>query len=768
MQRISILLCTASMLFFSIVHAARAQSFTPADDASPWNKMRGSRLWHTYTSIIGADGTTRIPGSDTASSLGSNFLLTLPFQMKLFGASYAAGTTVAVGVGGYICFNSSATTSAGHYNLHPDPNYTQVVMPYWSDLQTTGKSGQGIYHSFTIDAATGDSIWTIEWKVETILSPSDSGRFQAQFVKHPAATSLSLPWTEVFFHYDGNTSLARTVPPGWGAAIGLKNSGQPTGVPPTVSAGSDDAYYLLMTPESTYPGSPTITRLPTRYTGTYGANTPDWEATAVSPYSSYFHYDMPDSSCKLKPVDIDANVAFCPPPGRYFDYVRRAGVSVPIDVTLINEGYEPMFDVPVTLRVYRGSVEVTNAVTMVDTLSPDDAVVARCVVGELTAGIYRIVATVNAANDANPANDTASRRLIVRPSTDIMAAALETPLLGQNATPRAQAGTPLTITGTVAGVGTTSPSKVFYSYSVKNAEGSVVAMGQDSTGLVPDTSATLSIPFGSWTPTSPGRYTISIAASAPGDQLAADDALTGMQDINLYSRHGIGTPLVFAPVPFEVFDASDLAAGIPGAHAFLPHPGDSVADSTWMIATFMNNGAESVPSVGAHLRITDPAANLVYDEMTMIQGLDGGGALATVTFPKFHPTSAGTYRATAWVDHAQADANTANDSVSWPFEVTVDTSDTPKRIAPGAGHLSCHVAPNPAADLATVTLGDEPSGYRRAIVTDLLGRRVRLYTWEQAPTVIEIDMRDLPAGAYAIRIDHGDGGRTLLPLVKRK
>ncbi|TNE49828.1 MAG: T9SS type A sorting domain-containing protein [Bacteroidetes bacterium] len=87
---------------------------------------------------------------------------------------------------------------------------------------------------------------------------------------------------------------------------------------------------------------------------------------------------------------------------------------------------------------------------------------------------------------------------------------------------------------------------------------------------------------------------------------------------------------------------------------------------------------------------------------------------------------------------------------------------------PTAAPLQLQVAPNPATDRVRLTFTTPQSGPVQVMAADLLGRTVLTRQWDlpQGENQVELDLSQLPAGTYALRLLAGGTGTTL-KVVKR-
>ncbi|HVZ38231.1 MAG TPA: hypothetical protein VHI13_03065, partial [Candidatus Kapabacteria bacterium] len=170
-------LLTLAVLTILVGSAAQAQVYPPAAQL-PWNRYICTRITNAYTPIIGQLGTTLIANSPTAAST-QVFNLTLPFNFKFIGTIYTGGSSVLrVGANGYIAFGSPSTSGTPDLS---QSSGTQMLFPYWSDIEPKGVPEGGIY--WRVDGVTPSRVLTVEWRCQGAAgSPvtRNPGQFQAK------------------------------------------------------------------------------------------------------------------------------------------------------------------------------------------------------------------------------------------------------------------------------------------------------------------------------------------------------------------------------------------------------------------------------------------------------------------------------------------------------------------------------------------------------------------------------------------------------------
>ncbi len=751
--------CIMTIVAIGLCVAAASAQVPDTDPASalPWNGMDGRLFVQDFHSIAAVPGRILVSGSTTASSSDSTYTLSLPFSLTFLDSTYPAGHNVKVGIGGFLSFSAETSFGFAPYMLEPSTKFCRMIFPLWGDFRTTGRTGEGIYHRLSIDPVTHDTTWTIEWQIETTAPPNDRGAFQLQIIKHPAPPTGGAPWIGYHFLYDGGSLLSVTGLPGpFGAQIGIKNLGQAIG-PPAMPAGSgvDNGNYLLVAPQSVPTPKPVITRLRTR---THGAPyTPDWYAPWEPSTSSYFHFVFPDSSCKLKPIEMDNEVVMTDP---VTSVHFSPGTPATRNVTFHNVGIFRMDQVPVAVLLYHDQTLIDSTIATIDSLPPGAWDTISYSIPALAAGEYRIVAVSRAIQDDYRGNDTLTRRFHVRPATDVMPFDIVAPEPGGGVA----TGASLQIRARVISIGTEPVTTIRYSYQVRDVAGSLVASNADSTTVPPmGPDSIRTIPLGNWTPSQPGWYFITVTASAPDDSIAANDTLASLPSADWRLRGGIEAMPV--PVPFHVMLPYDPAADDPSVTPFLPRDGDTIAGGTPVRALFRNLGYFDVTGAKGHVEIRDTLGVVVHGDSSAATTLPRGGAGIWISFSSFAPPATGRYRARAWISHDVVDSNQGNDTATWYFTAIVDTSG-PKRALTPAISGTTSIVPNPTRGIAMLRPSRTLDVGARVTVTDLLGTPLlRVEGEELRARVIPLDLRAAAAGLYLVRIEEAGRAPELVPVL---
>lgn len=700
-----------ALLTLTICSLAPAQyTQSNAGYVLPWNGLAATRAAGAYQTIIGATGTHTVPGSGTALPQDSTFTLPLPFAVHFLATTYPAGYNVHASVAGFLSFAPTTTHGTWPYLLMPDPDFNLLIMPFWSDLKTTGTIGEGLYHRVTVDSASGDSIWTIEWSVETMSAPKCSGRFQLRLIQEHVPTTGELR-TEIRFEYDPTTPLNRAAPPGWyGAQVGIKNFGQDIGLPQPLGGGADDAKFLLMTyPGAVIPYNVAITRLPTRRSGATDY-VPDWYANVVSPSSSFFHYTTPDSSYRMKPIDADAACIRDPLADPFTcGAVYPKGTVAPGSVMVANLGFATLLHVPVHIMILTAGLPPDTATIMVDTIPPLDTALVTISLPVSVVGEHHARAWIALAGDQDPTNDSTFWTYYVTPKHDGMPASILSPLLVDELSPaRYTVGTPIPITASLANSGTSSVKSFIAGYNIRNAADSIVAHKQDTiAGSMIPPGTLHNHGFGYFFPHAAGLYRIDLYCFSSNDSLANNDTLHSIPFRDWISHGGSPNIRGVVPIPFELFDSVELAVGTPERFPHLPHVADTISGTTNVMAMVLNNGGTDVTNLPVEARITDANDSLLYDYLDTIAMIPSGRRVRSHYFADFTPPHTGNYCVTVLLHLATPDANPATDTVTWCFVARVrgDLGGL------GGGRLSLLEAPSGgAADASGSLPGDLPIG----------------------------------------------------------
>jgi hypothetical protein len=88
-----------------------------------------------------ADGWTVLESNDDMS-----FELILPFDFKLYGTDYPAGTSIYLNNNGNLSFDNAISS----FSASGFPINSPMIAPFWSDVDTTGGIG-AVYYKFFPD-----------------------------------------------------------------------------------------------------------------------------------------------------------------------------------------------------------------------------------------------------------------------------------------------------------------------------------------------------------------------------------------------------------------------------------------------------------------------------------------------------------------------------------------------------------------------------------------------------------------------------------------
>lgn len=104
-----------------------------------------------------------------------------------------------------------------------------------------------------------------------------------------------------------------------------------------------------------------------------------------------------------------------------------------------------------------------------------------------------------------------------------------------------------------------------------------------------------------------------------------------------------------------------------------------------------------------------------------------------------------------------AATNACSTRVTGETEDYLVTISRPLGLVPASGHVELTVWPNPTTGLVRVAL---PGGVTELVACDALGRQVRAQAPHEA-SVLDFDLRELPAGIYFLRARLADGSTAL-------
>ncbi|MGE3802947.1 MAG: hypothetical protein AB7H80_18165, partial [Candidatus Kapaibacterium sp.] len=386
----------AVLLFCLFVASEVYGQRTPAMSQLPWWDYRPERIDNDYSSIIGASGTNLVANSAGVAwgSSTNNIELALPFPFTFMRTNYPSGYRMVLSYSGWMSF-SGATYSATtyQYQYYPNTYYwangttlyysasNKGIMPYWSDLQTSGPSSPsgGIY--YRVDGPVGDRVLTIEWRVQGGYYPAGNvGNFQARLFEKTSA---------IEFLY-GDFSINRTKPStnpqftfGYGALVGLNHQGQrqiSRELTPEDFNRDEDNFMYFVHPDETFPdldgrqpGSDTIavTRFNTINFGGGSPYYPVW----YSYYQSYdggyryyvaspwWHYRFPTDQnqpigYRMRPIlnDLTCDSVWFSPTNAINAYT--AGTGIVVNARFKNLASAVKTNVPTRFDVYYSGAKI--------------------------------------------------------------------------------------------------------------------------------------------------------------------------------------------------------------------------------------------------------------------------------------------------------------------------------------------------------------------------------------------------------------------------
>jgi hypothetical protein len=674
--------------------SAQTPTYTSWSDSKlPWNQYVPSRIQNDFVSIIGNGGTLLSGTSNATTTTNVGARVPLPFPFYFLGQTYPQGFNIEVAINGYISFNNPSTLYSYPYpyifvaNSTAYGFYQKCIAPYWSDMQTSGVSNPtgGAYSMLTGTAP--NRVLTIEWRCQGLYYPQGNpGNFQAKLFEKTG---------NIEFHY-GPSSINRTMPsmnpqsPGYGAFIGIKNTGQNYGIP-----SGDDAEKMLVflhPEENVEPnGGVEVGRDTVAVTHFRTFNYAGTEYCAFYAYyeyltpgccyyyrpAPYYHYSFPteDGSqigYKMSPVlnDVSSDSAWFSPARPANAY--SPGSTITVNARFRNMGANDRQNIPVRAQVFR------NGTTLVATLTGTafanttiqfgtSNVTFTPTIGSSitnTTGEYTVKTFALYADDQDEANDTLVSKFYVARGNDLMPYAILQPF--RNEPPLftrypVDIGVPVEIR--YMNIGTATQFNARVGYQIVDASGTPLHSDVTTVSGAWGPITFRDVQFAPWTPTVPGEYYIKAFTLLANDETPANDTLPLFPELGQR---------------FSVRYEIEVATGSPilTPHAPLQNSSHPIGKPVQVQATFINNGVTDATNIPARLQIRGPNGNtLVYDRTVTVSDIVGDGGSILQDFPSFIPASAGQYCVTAWVDYSQEPVR-SNDTARWCFRVSPALSGT--------------------------------------------------------------------------------------------
>ena len=682
----------ASLLLASLAGGlAHAQTLSPIvyvpAGANPglntqlaWNGYVPQRVPDAYQTIIGVNGTVRFNEglSNDSKNAGSNVSYTLDiatgvqflntggaFNFKFINASgvLTTYTSAKVGSNGWVAFgntpgNPDLSTSSG----------SQMILPYWSDLQANGVTEGGIY--WRVDGTAPNRTLTIEWRVQGVSEPSrNPGNFQVK---------LRETINKIEMYY-GPASIDRSrvfSSSNFGAIIGLKNQGMTS----SVGNANNSEKYLIMTDPSVV-GSDTlaITRL-----RLYNNSTPEttpYFSGVLGVMSRYWFYKFPTAGNQrigfaFSPVTDDVAADTIRYTGATPGNAYMQNAAFQIEARFVNVGSNPRQNIPVTMQIFRGNTLIdTRTGTAFPTSTPQGGryeVNFGFVNSAVTSvqGTYTIKVFPTLVGDQDPNNDILTSTFYVSFDHDFMPVSINDP---KTYTPLNRIvypiGSQILNEGRFLNIGTATETDVPVGMVIYNAAGTPVF--RDSTiirGSIPTLTYRDVVFPGQFIPTEPGNYYIKIFSMLPEDRQLTNDTLP--------KYPSLGTEFTVRYV-VELEANTNMSGTSPIVNGNYP-----VGRPINIFTSYENNGIIDAANVPGRVVITDPNGNVVYDRtapngVTFVPGATSGLAPSILyeRYPSFTPQIAGRYTITSTITEAR-DPLTTNNSVTYTFNVKPPMSGT--------------------------------------------------------------------------------------------
>ncbi len=699
----SALTLLASLVFVS---SGLAQT-TSAINQSPWWGYKPVRIANSFSTIIGLPGTALVPNSTNRewTTHTNDMFIDLPFPFTFMQVNYPQGYRLIVQHQGWMSFSGYTTSADLSTNgsiprlqywgsSHEDyRTWNQMIAPFWSDLQTADVYNPqgGVY--WRVDGIAGERVLTIEWRVRGGLyeATSPSG-FQVKLFEETSA---------IEFHYAAN-SIDRTVPqsgfiPGYGALIGLRNTGQyyiPRELTLQDFDNDYDNFLYFLHPEQVVagqsPGSsaPAFTRANTfnqwNVMPYHPVDHAFSESYGTSPETFYipsplFHYSFPEEDGQpigygLVPIKNDVAC-------ESFWLVQSngvnaypAGTNVQVGAQFVNRASNVKEDIEVIFDVYYGEMKTKVYTSEVRLVSPgsylnSDQVIFNAIPGDVNpdpanpsvsrSGAYEVRVYSRDPLEENFKSDTGTMSYFILGGVDMQVSRIMQPF--ENLPPlftQYSPGIGVPVKVRVANLGIAPASGVKVGYKIVRQGETVPVYTTEITlpgQFLPATYQDVGLP--AWTPVQSGCYMLQTWVDLTGDQNPANDK----------------APLSLGQTVITVSSEVELEAVDIGVRPFIAQ--EYVAGGTFEVAaSFINNGTSNATNVPATVIIRDPQGNEVYNQTIILPTVEGNGTQILQAFPDFVSSVSsdpGRYTVTATVSGLQ-DPVAVNNSATWTFILTTD------------------------------------------------------------------------------------------------
>jgi hypothetical protein len=430
-----------------------------------------------------------------------------------------------------------------------------------------------------------------------------------------------------------------------------------------------------------------------------------------------------------------------------FDRNVRRFVMRPTSVTAIfrNAGTDTLYNAPIRIRVYDSNASLV----WMDTLhigGPWAENTTSGVTFPFTAtipGRYRFLFCSELSGDEQPANDCSSSETFLYADFfrgfDIQAGRASlyphSPLFDTTH----YVGKPLDLTATFFNNGSEYRYDIPLHARIDGSFGAAVAAYDTIVSYIGIEGQQAIIRFGSFIPSSPGPYCVTVWSSDADDPIRANDT---------------------ARWCFDIAWEFDIEAGSPALHPYSPltDPPYPMQKPVEIRATFLNNGIQARNDVPLHVRIRDDQGTLLFLRDTVIGSI---GALDStmVRFGAFIPQAPGRYWVVTWSDDPD-DPRRLNDTTQWSFTVTMTSGVEGEAEAESSMMLS--LRPQPARGAAVAYYHLEHPATGTIMLYDGSGRLVEeVYAGILAREgEVAINVGGIPSGMYVLSLKTASGRGT--------
>lgn len=776
----------------------RSLSQTPPEDIFPWHGYKKPEMFdQNFVSIVNHPEVEFILGSGNLSPYGSaqTVAVRLPFRFLLnrhrFSSNViSAQQTLRVAITGAISTNANMSPNPtmdicpGPYHLQPigingstPEKYYHLLAPFWGEFTSAGVQNGGIWTR--LETLPDRQVFTIEWRVRHIDDADATPlSFQVKFVRFDDLTLPNNYWIEYHYDHAAVSSIPQPTPtqPGYhGAFIGMKHQGQSAGDPsasgsgnPDPNEGHDGDWLMIITNPTSYPNEPAFTRLETRT----AAYIPDWFAYSslnqTGQASPLFHYAFPGKNYRSKPVEIDvSSIGGC---SACRSAIPSSDSTIQADTTFFsvgetlwiggyftNQSTADLANVPVRAMIYSGTTRLVTLDTTIAFLGFGDSVGIRFP-GPLSSTItndsnlYTAVIIARHPNDQDRSNDTTTFNFIIQAHRDVMPMEILQPELRSGSVLKYYpARSNILVRGVFFNAGTRLVQDVPVGCRILDSVGKTVYTGTVTVPGVWDVGERRTVEIGPWMQVISGTYTVELFSALNNDNIPENDTLSVHDSRSTWRS----TSLKPSAERFRVAAAGELEVGTPGVLPHQPGMNRTYQGTAPVMITLRNNGALDAVNQPVQVIIRNSSGAVVYDNTVVVPNLPGGGSIHYQVFPTFTPSAAGTYTLQA-TSNLAGDALPANNTATWSFVIEALTSvEDDQRDAQSLIVLT----PNPARGEAWLSCTIAQRTTAEITVLDMQGRRV-IEAGEQpleSGRAVRLDLQDIPAGIYAVRLQFRNG-----------